>query len=123
MSDELVVGVDVGSQGTCAQAIDAHGVMVATSYVPHSLAYPAPGWAEQDAQEWLAAVARALDEIRRAADGRPLRAISFGSQLDASSRSARMERRPDLRSSGWTVAPASSATRCSRGSTASVCAG
>ena len=81
-SEDLVVGVDVGSQGTCAQAIDAAGEAVATSYVPHSLAYPQPGWAEQDPLEWLAAVARALDEVRRAVDGRPLRAISFGSQLD-----------------------------------------
>jgi xylulokinase len=81
-SEDLVVGVDVGSQGTCAQAIDAAGEAVATSYVPHSLAYPQPGWAEQDPLEWLAAVARALDEVRRAVAGRPLRAISFGSQLD-----------------------------------------
>jgi xylulokinase len=81
-SGDLVVGVDVGSQGTCAQAIDADGEAVATSYVPHSLAYPQPGWAEQDGLEWLAAVARALDEVRRAVSGRPLRAISFGSQLD-----------------------------------------
>jgi xylulokinase len=82
MSEDLVVGVDVGSQGTCAQAIDAGGDAVATSYVPHSLSYPQPGWAEQDPAEWLMAVAHALDEVRRAVAGRPLRAISFGSQLD-----------------------------------------
>lgn len=82
MSDDLVVGVDVGSQGTCAQAIDAVGEVVATSYVPHSLSYPQAGWAEQDPLEWLAAVARAVDEVRRSVGGRPLRAISFGSQLD-----------------------------------------
>ena len=82
MSDELVVGVDVGSQGTCAQAIAADGTNVATSYVPHALSFPEPGWAEQDPGEWLGAVARALDEVRRSVDGRPLRAVAFGSQLD-----------------------------------------
>ena len=82
MNDELVVGVDVGSQGTCAQAIAADGTHVFTSYVPHSLSFPQPGWAEQDPAEWLGAVARALDEVRRSVDGRPLRAVSFGSQLD-----------------------------------------
>jgi xylulokinase len=82
VTDELVVGVDVGSQGTCAQAIAADGTHVFTSYVPHSLSFPEPGWAEQDPTEWLGAVARALDEVRRAVDGRPLRAIAFGSQLD-----------------------------------------
>lgn len=82
MSADLVVGVDVGSQGTCAQVIAADGTHAATSYVPHTLSYPQPGWAEQDAREWLGAVAQALSEVRREVGNRPLRAISFGSQLD-----------------------------------------
>jgi xylulokinase len=81
-SAELVVGVDVGSQGTCAQAIAPDGTLHATSYVPHTLSYPRPGWAEQEPREWLGAVAQALAEVRRAVDGSPLRAVSFGSQLD-----------------------------------------
>ena len=82
MTRELVVGVDVGSQGTCAQAIAPDGEQVATAYVPHTLSYPRPGWAEQDAREWLGAVAQALAEVRRAVDGAALRAVAFGSQLD-----------------------------------------
>ena len=54
MSGEpLVVGVDVGSQGTCAQAIGAGGELAHSSYVPHELSYPRPGWAEQDPASWL----------------------------------------------------------------------
>src|SRR5213595_123349 len=82
VTDDLVAGVDVGSQGTCAQAIAADGTTVATSYVPHAVSHPRPGWAEQDPDEWLVAVAQALDDVRRAAGRRPLRAISFASQLD-----------------------------------------
>jgi len=82
VTDGVVVGVDLGSQGTCARAISVDGEAVATSYVPHSLSYPQPGWAEQDPREWLQAVAAALDEIRRAVSGQPLRAVAFGSQLD-----------------------------------------
>ena len=82
MSTELVVGVDVGSQGTCAQAIAPDGELVATSYVPHRLCYPQPGWAEQDPVEWLGAVARTLGEVRQQTNGHRLRAVSFGSQLD-----------------------------------------
>ena len=81
-SSDLVVGVDVGSQGTCAQAIAADGTTVATSYVPHALSFPEPGWAEQDPREWLGAVARALSEVRQSVDGRRLLAVAFGSQLD-----------------------------------------
>jgi xylulokinase len=82
VSDGLVVGVDVGSQGTCAQAIAADGTIAATTYVPHTLAFPRPGWAEQNPEEWLAALAQALNEVRLAVGGNPLRAIAFGSQLD-----------------------------------------
>ena len=82
MTRELVVGVDVGSQGTCAQAIAPDGELVATTYVPHTLSYPQPGWAEQDARDWLGAVAQALSEVRRAVGRAAVRAVSFGSQLD-----------------------------------------
>ena len=82
VNDELVVGIDVGSQGTCAQALADDGAVRATSYVPHSISYPQPGWAEQDPEQWLSAVAQALGEVRRATAGSALRAIAFGSQLD-----------------------------------------
>ena len=81
-ADDLVVGVDVGSQGTCAQAIGADGVLAVTTYVPHQLSYPQPGWAEQDPSEWLGAVAQALAEVCREVGSARVRAISFGSQLD-----------------------------------------
>jgi sugar (pentulose or hexulose) kinase len=38
-----VVGVDVGSQGTCAQALEPDGTLVATTYAPHALSYPRAG--------------------------------------------------------------------------------
>jgi xylulokinase len=76
-----VIGVDVGSQGTCAQALDPDGTLVATSYAAHELSYPAPGWAEQDPEEWKRALLQTLAEIRLMTD-RPVAAISFGSQLD-----------------------------------------
>jgi xylulokinase len=74
--------VDVGSQGTCAQALEPDGTLVATSYAPHALAYPRAGWAEQDPTEWTAALVRTLAEVRGATAGREIAALSFGSQLD-----------------------------------------
>jgi xylulokinase len=76
------VGVDVGSQGTCAQALEPDGTLVASTYAPHELAYPRPGWAEQDPSEWTRALVQALAELRLAVAGRPIAALSFGSQLD-----------------------------------------
>ena len=48
LSPPLVVGVDVGSQGTCAEALELDGTLVASTYEPHALSYPQAGWAEQD---------------------------------------------------------------------------
>jgi xylulokinase len=72
----------VGSQGTCAQALERDGTLVATSYAPHELSYPRAGWAEQDPAEWTAALVRTLAEVRQATAGREIVALSFGSQLD-----------------------------------------
>jgi xylulokinase len=82
MDGPLVVGVDLGSQGTCAQALEPDGTLVASSYAPHALSYPHPGWADQDPAEWNRALVQTLTEIRHAAAGRPIAAVSFGSQLD-----------------------------------------
>src|SRR3954470_2438377 len=82
VSAPLVVGVDVGSQGTCAQALEPDGTLVATTRWPHALSYPRPGWAEQECSEWSSALVRVLAELRSVCAGREIVAISFGSQLD-----------------------------------------
>ena len=82
MSAPLVVGVDVGSQGTCAQALELDGTLVAASYAAHALSYPRPGWAEQDCDEWLRALVRTLRGVRRRVPVATIVALSFGSQLD-----------------------------------------
>ena len=82
LSAPLVVGVDVGSQGTCAQALEPDGTLVASTYEPHALSYPHAGWAEQDPGEWTAALVATLARLREATAGREIVALSFGSQLD-----------------------------------------
>jgi xylulokinase len=82
VTEPLLVGVDVGSQGTCAQALEPDGTLVATAYAAHALSYPRAGWAEQDPLEWTAALVRTLAEVRAATAGREIVALSFGSQLD-----------------------------------------
>ena len=42
---DLVVGVDVGSQGACLSAFAADGERAATTYQPYNVSYPRPGWA------------------------------------------------------------------------------
>jgi xylulokinase len=79
---ELVCGVDVGSQGSCLSVFDASGERLATTYQPHPLSFPRPGWAEQDARDWRAAVVTGFRVLSTRVSLRHLKAISFGSQLD-----------------------------------------
>ena len=84
MTDELVLGCDVGSQGTNVALYTAGGDLVASADEPYDVSFPAPSWAEQDPALWLAALERA---VRRVLDGSGVEAsavkgMSFGSQLD-----------------------------------------
>ncbi len=82
MSGELVCGIDVGSQGSCLSVFDAAGERLATTYQPHPLAFPRPGWAEQDARDWRAAVVHGFRDLSARVNLRRVAALSFGSQLD-----------------------------------------
>jgi xylulokinase len=79
---EVVIGVDVGSSGTCAQAIDASGALLASVYRSYDVSYVQPGWADQDPEAWIKAVVETVAEARAAVRGRTVAAIGFGSQLD-----------------------------------------
>lgn len=77
---DLVVGVDVGSQGACLSAFDAGGECAATAYQPYTVSYPRPGWAEQDPAAWTNAIRACFRELD--VDLARVAAISFASQLD-----------------------------------------
>ncbi|HEV8154595.1 MAG TPA: FGGY family carbohydrate kinase, partial [Gaiellales bacterium] len=79
---ELVCGIDVGSQGSCLSVFDAAGERLATTYQPHPLRYPRPGWVEQDPRDWRAALVNGFRDLAARVNLRRVRAISFGSQLD-----------------------------------------
>ncbi len=84
MSDGYVIGCDVGSQGTNAALYAAGGTLVSSAYETYPLSFPQPTWAEQDPDEWTAAVGRAcrrlLADVPEGASA--VRGLSFGSQLD-----------------------------------------
>jgi xylulokinase len=79
-----VIGCDVGSQGTNAALYAADGRLVASAYEAYDVAFPHPGWAEQDPRLWTAAVAAGIARLLAEVPEGPaaVRALSFGSQLD-----------------------------------------
>jgi xylulokinase len=80
----FVIGCDVGSQGTNAALYGADGSLVASAYQGYDPSYPHPGWAEQDPEAWIDALASTIQRVIDGLPGGPdaVTAISFGSQLD-----------------------------------------
>jgi xylulokinase len=78
------IGCDVGSQGTNAALYAADGTLVASAYEAYDVAFPHPGWAEQDPRLWIAALHAAVARLVRDVPEGPsaIKGLSFGSQLD-----------------------------------------
>jgi xylulokinase len=55
-----LVGLDVGTTGIKALAIDEHGAILARAEESYPLSIPQPGWAEQEPEDWWNATQRAL---------------------------------------------------------------
>jgi xylulokinase len=79
-----VIGCDVGSQGTNAALHSADGTLVASAYEAYDVAFPHPGWAEQDPRLWTAALHATIGRLLKQVPEGPsaVKGLSFGSQLD-----------------------------------------
>ncbi len=61
--DSVLVGIDVGTTGVKALAIDATGEVLARAEIGYELQTPQPGWAEQDPEDWWRASELALASL------------------------------------------------------------
>jgi xylulokinase len=80
----VVIGCDLGSQSVKAVVVDAAGRTLSGGSAPLDIDYPQPGWAEQDAGEWLRAIGQVVRQARVAAGvgEDEVEAIGFASQVD-----------------------------------------
>ena len=60
MSQDALVGLDVGTTGVKAVAISPDGRMLASASAEYALSTPRPGWAEQDPEDWWRAAQACL---------------------------------------------------------------
>ncbi len=80
-----VIGCDVGTQSAKALLVDDEGTVVARAVRAYPTRHPAPGWAEQDPDDWVEGVASAVRAVIAAAgiDARSVAAIGIDGQVDA----------------------------------------
>lgn len=80
----IVIGLDVGTSGTKAIAMNAQGALLASAVVEYPLHTPKPGWAEQDPADWKAAAYAALGQLAAKIEVREVRGLGLTGQMHGS---------------------------------------
>jgi xylulokinase len=61
---DLLLGLDIGTQGAKGDLVDRNGQVVAQAQVEHGCSYPRPGWVEQDMlANWWQSPARVVRDL------------------------------------------------------------
>lgn len=80
----IVIGLDVGTSGTKAIAMNQKGELLASALVEYPLHAPKPNWAEQDPGDWSRAAFAALAELAGKVDAKEVKAIGLTGQMHGS---------------------------------------
>lgn len=107
----VVMGIDVGTSGTKAIAVDTEGRVLASAIVGYEMQVPASGWAEQRPEDWwqatIQAVRRVLTRLDAGTAGEVPIKINFShTQIAAISFSGQMHGLVPLDGQGQVIRPA-----------------
>ncbi len=82
----IVLGLDIGTSGAKAIAIEESGALVASALVEYPLHAPRPGWAEQDPADWKEAAFDTLARIAKTLGDRvrDVKALGLTGQMHGS---------------------------------------
>lgn len=80
----ITIGLDVGTSGTKAIAMDETGRLLASALVEYPLHSPKPNWAEQDPADWARAAHEALAQLASKIDAHDVKAIGLTGQMHGS---------------------------------------
>ncbi|MBK5446980.1 xylulokinase [Peribacillus sp. TH16] len=82
MNPSLLLGIDIGTQGTKALVIDHNGHVVSTAQVSYTFDSPQPGWAEQSPSLWWESVISCLNMLwEKGIDSTLIRAVGTTGQM------------------------------------------
>ena len=83
---ELLVGIDVGTSSCKVALFEPGGKVVADSSRDYAVHYPRPGWAEQNPDDWWAAICAAIKSVLESSGAAPSDIAGIG--IDGQSWSA-----------------------------------
>ncbi len=77
----LVIGVDLGTSGVRAVAVDRSGLVVGSAAGGYHILAPSPGYAEQDPEEWWRSTCQTLRECIAMSGHSTVEGIGFSGQM------------------------------------------
>lgn len=78
---DVVVGLDLGTGGVRAIAVDLQGQIIAQTTRSYPLLTPQPGWTEQNPSDWVEASLNALSHVSQQLDGHQAIALGLSGQM------------------------------------------
>lgn len=69
MRRDLLLGIDIGTQGTRVALVDPGGKVLARHSSAYDMATPCPGWAEEDPDDWWHATVSGIQHVIKASGG------------------------------------------------------
>ena len=82
MLDNLILGIDVGTTSVKAAVIDSNGMVCERFSETYATQRVADGYAEQDADQWMRLIDKAIDQFIQNGYGPRIRAIGLCSQVN-----------------------------------------
>ncbi len=77
----VVIGLDLGTGGVRAVAVDLRGQIIAQTTRSYPLLTPQPGWTEQNPSDWIEASLHALSDVTQQLDGHQVVALGLSGQM------------------------------------------
>ena len=77
-SDQLFLGIDVGTSGTKTLLVNSSGQVLAESDANYPMQQPRPGWTEQDPEDWWKAVKKTVKAVLKKAAADPAAVVAIG---------------------------------------------
>ena len=81
MTQEVTLGIDLGTSGVRVVAVDPSGILVAESTRSYPLLTPHPGWTEQHPEDWVEGTLEALADISGKLGNRDVGALGLSGQM------------------------------------------
>lgn len=78
---DIVIGLDLGTGGVRAIAVDLHGKLVAQAVGSYPLLTPKPGWTEQHPSDWVAVSLTALSTLVQQLENHQVIALGLSGQM------------------------------------------